>query len=337
VEISSVVVHKIEKEEGDTGADNVHLIISEAYLDSTNEQIFNIVTTLNASFSDRIVQRAILSDLDFGFKRTVADFNNIDLLSVSQTLCTRLHQQMLGSTLSSAKGGYLVFALYNHMNYDYLGVFFVRKATGSNLEFQDPDNSWDLELVRYLDIKHFAMGARINITTLLADEGSRYLQLVKGNTNISDYFTDWIGVTNPTSESIDAQQLFEIINNIDLNYDQDRDEVKRQVYNYAREQTNRLINIRNLSDYIFGDSEKILNHCEAQQIEISHEFKLKGNALNKFYKITARANGILLQASYDKFNEADIQVLDDETIIITSQELVRIINEQKNRSDDCDD
>ena len=68
MEISSVVVHKIEKEEGDTGADNVHLIISEAYLDSTNEQIFNIVTTLNASFSDRIVQRAILSDLDFGFK-----------------------------------------------------------------------------------------------------------------------------------------------------------------------------------------------------------------------------------------------------------------------------
>ena len=37
------------------------------------------------------------------------------------------------------------------------------------------------------------------------------------------------------------------------------------------------------------------------------------------------------------YRQADIQVLDDETIIITSQELVRIINEQKNRSDDCDD
>lgn len=335
MEIESVVVHKIEKEEGDTGADNVHLIISEAYLDNANEQILNIVNTLNASFSDRIVQRAIFSDLDFGFQRTIADFNNINLLAVSQILCASLHQRMLASTLSSAKGGYLIFTLYNHMNYNYLGVFFVRKTTGSNLEFQDPDSSWDLELVRYLDVKHFAMGVRINITTLLANEDSRYLQLVKGNTNISDYFIDWIGVTNPTSESIDAQKLFEIINDIDLNHNQDRDEVKRQIFNYAKEQTNRLINIRNLSDYVFGDPERILNYCESQQIEISHEFKLKGKALNKFYKISARTDGIWLQANYDKFNGDDIEVLDEDgAILIRSQELVDIINEQ--RQGGCD-
>lgn len=336
MEIDSVVIHKIEKNEGETGAENIRLIISQEYLDNTNEQVLNMIETLNVSFSERTVQRAILSDVNSGFQQTINDFNHIDLLSVSENLCSNLPQQI--QNLSSAKGGYLVFTLYKHMNYDYLGVFLVRNTIGANLEFQDPDNSWDIELVRYLDVKHFAMGARINITNLLTNQNSRYLQLVKGNTNVSGYFTNWIGVSNPTSESIDAENLFEIINNIEIDDNQNRDDIKRQVYNYAKEQTDRLINVRSLSDYIFGDSEKILNFCEAEDIEISYEFKLKGKALNKFYKISAKSNGIWLQASYDKFNGEDIEIIDDGdgkgSVLIRSQELVNIINEQRQRGID---
>lgn len=333
--ISGVVVHKIEKEEGTNDDQSTILIESESYLDVSNEQIIKIVETLNNAFTKRTINRATLSDAASGFKLTINDFENINLLDISQLLCRNLRQQIFN--LSSAKGGYLVFTLYQSGNCTYLGVFFVRKTTGSNIEFQNPDNSWEVELVQYLDVKHFAMGVRINIDNLLNNQDSRYLQLVKGNTEVSDYFTNWIGVSTPISENVDAENLFLIINNIELEENIDRDEVKRQVYNYAKSQTNSLINIRSLSSYIFEDSEKIINYCDTQGIEISHEFKVKGKHLNKFYRITAHADGILLQASYDKFNEADIRVLDDETIIIKSQELVRIINEQKHRSDDYDD
>lgn len=335
MEILSVVVHQIDKKEGTNDAESTTLITSESYLDVENEQITNIVKTLNESFSKRTINRAILSDVELGFKSTINDFNNIDLLAISKSLFTNLHQHIFN--LSSAKGGYLVFALYRSVNYNYLGVFFVRKTTGSNIEFQNPDNSWEVELVHYLDVKHFAMGVRINIDNLLNIPDSRHLQLVKGNTEVSSYFINWIGISNPISESIDAENLFEIINNIDIEEGLDRDDIKRKVYNYAKNQTNSLINIRSLSDYLFEDQEKIINYCDAQGIEISHEFKVKGKSLRKFYKITAQADGILLQANYDKFNETDIRVLDDETIIIKSQELVRIIDEQKNRSDDYDD
>ncbi|WP_321155553.1 nucleoid-associated protein [Psychrobacter sp. LV10R520-6] len=305
-------------------------------INSENEQIIEIVETLNSAFSNRTINRAVLSEIELGFKSTIDDFENIDLLTVSQLLCTNLYQQIFN--LSSAKGGYLVFTLYRVASHNYLGVFFVRKTTGSNIEFQNPNNSWDLELVRYLDVKHFAMGVRINISNLLNNPDSRYLQLVKGNTNVSDYFTNWIGISNPVSENIDAGNLFEIINNIELDEGVDRDEVKRQVYNYAKNQSNRLVNIRSLSEYVFEDPNKIIDYCDSQNIEISHEFKLKGKFLNKFYKITAQADGIWIQANYDKFNEEDIRILDDnETILIKSQDLVRIINEQKHRSTDYDD
>lgn len=333
MEIESVVVHQIDKEEGTNDAESAILITSESYLDIENEQIIKIVETLNNAFSKRTINRAILSDLELGFKSTIDNFEDFDLLAVSQLLCTNLHQQIFN--LSSAKGGYLVFTLYRALNYNYLGVFFVRKTTGSNIEFQDPNNSWEIELVRYLDVKHFAMGVRVNISNLLNNPDSRYLQLVKGNTEISDYFTNWIGVSNPTSENIDAENLFEIINHIDLDDDVDRDEIKRQIYNYARTQTNRLINVRNLSEYIFQDPDKIIDYCNEQNIELSHEFKLKGKHLKKFYKITAQADGIFIQASYDKFNDHDIQVLDSEgSILIRSQELVNIINEQRQGSTD---
>ena len=335
MEISSVVVHKIEKEEGTNDEQSTTLIESDSYLDVSNEQIVKIVETLNNAFTRRTVNRATLSDTTSGFRLTINDFDNIDLLDKSQLLCRILRQQIFN--VPNAKGGYLIFTLYQSGNYRYLGVFFVRKTTGSNIEFQNPDNSWEVELVHYLDVNHFAMGVRINIDNLLNIPDSRHLQLVKGNTEVSSYFINWIGISNPISESIDAENLFGIINNIDIEEGLDRDEIKRQVYNYAKNQTNSLINIRSLSDYIFEDSEKIINYCDAQGIEISHEFKVKGKSLRKFYKITAQADGILLQANYDKFNETDIQVLDDETIIIKSQELVRIIDEQKNRSDDYDD
>ncbi|SNT69075.1 Nucleoid-associated protein YejK [Psychrobacter sp. LV10R520-6] len=311
-------------------------MVTTSLINSENEQIIEIVETLNSAFSNRTINRAVLSEIELGFKSTIDDFENIDLLTVSQLLCTNLYQQIFN--LSSAKGGYLVFTLYRVASHNYLGVFFVRKTTGSNIEFQNPNNSWDLELVRYLDVKHFAMGVRINISNLLNNPDSRYLQLVKGNTNVSDYFTNWIGISNPVSENIDAGNLFEIINNIELDEGVDRDEVKRQVYNYAKNQSNRLVNIRSLSEYVFEDPNKIIDYCDSQNIEISHEFKLKGKFLNKFYKITAQADGIWIQANYDKFNEEDIRILDDnETILIKSQDLVRIINEQKHRSTDYDD
>lgn len=330
MEILSVVVHQIDKEEGNNDAETTNLITSESYLDIENDQIIKIVKTLNDAFSKRTINRGTLSDVELGFRSTIDDFENINLLNVSTLLCTNLYQQIFN--LSSAKGGYLVFTLYQAFNNNYLGVFFVRKTTGSNLEFQDPDNSWEVELVRYLDVKHFAMGVRINIDNLLNVPDSRHLQLVKGNTEISDYFTNWIGVSNPTSENIDAENLFEVINHIDLDDDIDRDEVKRQVYNYAKTQTNRLINVRHLSDFLFDDPNKIIDYCNEQNIELSHEFKLKGKHLNKFYRITAQANGILIQANYDMFNGDDIEIIDgDGTILIRSQELVDRINEQKQR------
>jgi len=325
--LSSVVVHQIDKNEDKTGEDNVHLILSDKVLDNRNSQIVNIIERLNQSFIDKSIRRAILSDSETGFKANIEDFSKISLLDISQKLTKNLYQQIFNIT--KAKGGYLVFSLYEFRNHNYLGAFFVRKTEGSNIEFQDKEKIWEIELVKYLDVNHFAMGVRINLSKLEEQPNSRYLQLVKGSTDISKYFENWIGITDTLSEDIDGKNFYDVINMIPLSSESERDELKRKIYIYAKEQTEKIINIRHLSDYLFSDETYLVDYCENNDVEISHEFRLKGKNLSKFYKVSATSNGITLQAPYDKFNGNDIDIIDDSTIIIHSESLVELIKQQK--------
>lgn len=332
--ILNVVIHQINKEDGQTGHD-VRLIESLEPLDCNNELVSEIINHLNESFSKRNIIRAVFDDTSpNGFVNSINDFQNIDLMAISRTLVNNLYQQIMN--IAPAKGGYIIFALYDSMGQNYLGVFLVRKTLGSNIEFNEDTQNWGLEMVRYLDVKNFAMGLRINLTTYLANQGSRYLQLVRGNTDIARYFEDWVGISSRTSESIDGNSFFEVINQIEIpaHINLTRDEIKQRIYNYARDSNDNNINIRELSNHIFGSEEYIIDYCERMDIDLSHEFKLRGNQLRRFFKISVTVDGITLQASYDKFNPNEIEVLDD-CVIIRSPALVHEIREsQGNINDD---
>ena len=105
---------------------------------------------------------------------------------------------------SSTKGGYL---LYNHYSYGpdhFLSVVLLRKKHGLSL-------SYDLTLdeIEQLDLDKLHMAARINLSAWETEGSKKYIsfRVGKSATDVTDYFSEFIGCEEYTRARIDTQNL----------------------------------------------------------------------------------------------------------------------------------
>lgn len=311
VNIKSVVVHEIKKAERETVAE---VVLSVKGLDHKNPLIIDIVEKLDEAFGKKTIRRAKFND--DGFKKEI-DFSKIDLLSISKILTTGLKNRIEG--ISAAKGGYLVFCEYANLK-NFLAVYLIRDTKSPLFKFKE-DNTWEILESLHLQIEHFAMGAKINLDILNSKSEDRYISFIKGNTDVSVYFEKWIGIDDSKSESKDADALYEISNNITLPTGLTREELKRSIYDFARSQTSKVLNLRALSKHLYDDEDTIKNHCEENSIDIDGEFKLNANQLNKFIKVVIKAGEIELRAPRSSFSPNKIHISNDgQSVVITSKD-----------------
>lgn len=315
MQLNSVIIHEIRKEANTTNTATLYL--SNSVLDVSNENVIKIVTSLEDSFSRKTLKRAKFSE--DGFKEEFQDFRTIDIMNFSDVLTRKLKNKI--DSISPAKGGYLVFAKYTTTQ-DFLAIFLVRNTEGSKLI--PSDGSWDLDSTQYLDVEHFAMGAKINLSILNGDSEDRYISLVRGNTDISSYFEAWIGLDDPKQENKDAQALYNIANQIELLDGMTRDSLKRTIFDYAKSSTGKVVNLRDLSTYIFQDENYISNYCETNNIDIDGEFKLDGANLSRFYKVSVKVNNIELTFPRSSFNPNEIEIIDGQVVIHSTELAQRI-------------
>jgi len=173
------------------------------------------------------------------------------------------------------------------------------------------------------------MGVRINLDVLNSTSEDRYIHLVKGNTDISDYFENWVGVDQTKQESKDGEALYTMANQIALPEGMaDRDEFKKQIFDYASGRPSKVVNLRDLSTYLYGDAGKVGEYCANNDLDIDGEFRISGTQLRKFVKVSVSVAGIKLEASREKFSTSGIRVSDDgSTVLISSRELADAIKE----------
>ncbi len=319
--INSIVIHEVIKEANTTTAE---VYLSEELLDIENPHINKIVTSLEDSFRKKTLKRAKFSE--GGFQEEVDDFTNYDLVEVSKTLTRKLKDNIQG--ISPSKGGYLIFTEFEN-NHNFLGVFLVRNTDGTKLI--QSGTSWNLNSTQYLNVEHFAMGAQINLTILTSASPDRYISLVRGNTDISSYFENWIGIDDSKQENKDAEALYEISNLVDLPEDiTNRDEFKKKIHDYANTRPSKVVNLRELSQFLYEDENILSNYCTNNNIDIDGEFKLSGKNLNRFYKVAVKADNIELSAPRSSFNPNMIRVANGQVIINSSSLAEEIQNSLNN-------
>lgn len=319
--IKSIVIHELKKD----GKSNGEVVDIELSIEKYNidEKITDTLNKLNESFNNKSPSRGKLND--DGFQRTIGDFESIDLLKNSKELMGRLKDKTEGTL---AKGGYLVFCEYE-AKHKFLSVFLLRNTIGAI--FKRVNGSFVVEDSTHLDVEKFAMGVRINLTLLNDKSDDRYVQLSRGNTDISNYFKKWVGLTEEISENKDVDALLEITKTLPRPDNMDRDGLLKVIHDFAKTKPNKTLNIRELSGYIYdGDEECIDKHISKMypDIDMDSEFKLKGTNLGKFYKVSAKGDGIELSAKRDLFRNRELISINGNTVIIHSEDLASKIQRQ---------
>ncbi len=315
LKIKNVVIHEINKEENSLPV----VSLSEHKLNYPNENINSLMDKLDDVFKNKIPKRAKL--------KTNSKFRDFiktsDFLGKSKELINNLSQQL--TNLHQAKGGYFLFVEYKAQN-NFLAVFILRNTEG--FITKNEGNEYDIDTVVHLDTNKLAMGMRINLDIFnnneIEKDKQRYVSLIRGNTDVSQYFDNWIEIDDTQSESADAISLIEIANNIDLPEGiDDRDELKRKIGEFADNATNNIVDLAALSSSIFGNKECLADYCNKNNIDIDSQFKISRTNINKFFKVIAKADGINISFDREKFEDS-INIQGD-NLIIKSPKLIEEI------------
>jgi nucleoid-associated protein len=229
-----------------------------------------------------------------------------------------------------AKGGYLVFAEYEHSSINFVVIFLIRDTEGKLL--RRVPNSFEIKTVEYLDTSHLAMACRINENKLALKE-SNYISFTRHRQqDVSDYFTDWINVQRLESSTEFTKALYKLINEItpptnsETNKQYSIDEVRNMVYEIASNNAQHNINIHSLSEQIYGDPNTISSFADKNQISIDTEFRYDKNALRKFIQLNINKDGINLKFSRgDSGTKVRISEEDPNIILIESQKFANAL------------
>lgn len=333
--LTRAIIHEIIKQPQVNGANS---FLSQILL-PINQNTIRLSQSLNNAFSK--------DDISYGNFETnnnlfYDDFmlhqntlTDVSFIAFTQNVTTRLSATL--ATTFFAKGGFFVFCEYDLNGIRFVGVYLVRDVEGVLFNRDNVNHTFQINQVRYLDTNKLAMGARVNIEKL-TNSDHNHIALTKSNqTDISEYFIEWIGITRPESNADFTNKLFQIISSIDrpVNPDTgqqyDLNEFREVAYNLIKASPNKVVNLRDLSSSIFGDENRLVAFAEERGHELDHEFRYDGRALNRFKRITANRDGIRLSfAIGDLDRKVALSTTDADLVTIRSRSLAESIRQQIN-------
>lgn len=331
--LRKIIVHELKKE---PGIANTELITSNTLLPINQESIELVEALLSSYQGDKILYAEFDNNPGRFFPnrffrytetgRTDQEFVDFTLDAIGN-LETIIRNKIL------SKGGYLVTTEYSVNGNDFVAIFLIRDTEGKLL--QRTQNSFSIQRVEYLDTNHLAMACRINETKLNENE-QNYLSFTRHRQQeVSDYFTDWISVSQLESSTEYTNSLYEIINrlptpmNPETNIPYSIDEVRNMVFENARSNAQRNVNLQVLSQQIYGNSNTILDYAEENQISIDTEFRYNKRALRRFVQVSVNKDGVNL-----KFSRGDVGTKirpsedDPNIVIIESPEFANALRDE---------
>jgi len=335
MQLNRIVIHEIIKEQHSSEAAT---FLSEHLL-AKDLKTERLATLLNNSFSKDDVIYGIFkqnaNEFYYEFERYQENLFDICFLKFTKTVTEELESILKDKFLS--KGGFLVFTDYVVNNVRFFGIYLIRDVEGMLFQKNESAHSFAVNLTKYLDTNKLAMGCRINIDKL-QNEDSNHLSLIKsGQSDIAEYFYNWIGVDKPESNKDFTNKLFKIIsditppNNPDSGTAYSLNEIRELAFNSIRSSAGKVVNLRQLSFQLYGDETTIPDFVIASEMEIDSEFKYDSKALSKFKRIEANRDGIRIAFSRGDINQkVKLSNDDPELIIIKSKKLAEALKEQIN-------
>lgn len=231
--------------------------------------------------------------------------------------------------VAGAKGGYLVYALYEVDHTRLLGIFLVRDTEGLAFRKEGEDAAtFLLDTVTYLNTDRLAMACRIHLNRFEEGQG-RYVELIKharSQKEISEYFVNWIGLERPESSKTLTQSFLQMVEELPLPVDEATGEkmeegrFREKVLNFAMQSPQKTINLEHFGQEMYGDPDATKPFTQDKEVGLDNEFRFDRNTMKGFYNYKASAEGIYLYFNRNHLNHGQVRVEGD-TVIINSPEL----------------
>lgn len=329
-----IVVHQLKKDSGEKSAE---LVLSDN-LTNIGDNAVKLVNALHESYrKDRELTYGIF---DFEnqeifpteFHRYInSNKSTEDFLDFSKESVKHLRSQIQNVTF--AKGGYLAFCEYEVNSTYFIGTFLIRDTEG--IIFNYDQEKYEVDTIKYMNTNNLAMGCSINQRVYNEDSGNYLTFITRPQLEISEYFLNWIAIGQRSSNKEFTNQLYEMLSTIPRPIDSETEEEYdlnkfRQDIATAIKSNKNKVDLHQLGETFYGDSERLINHKEQNNYQIDTNFKVNSNALRKFKQISLKGGGFEIKFSRGVLNTSKITTGEDNKVIITSKELYnKLIAEQQ--------
>lgn len=334
MQVERVIIHELNKPVGVTGA---KLSKSLSVMDNTNEDVIKLVTELNQSYRRKNEKHGVFDKSEPSvfhecFEAYFGTTTEEEFISFSHRSAENLRERM--SVLSSAKGGYLVYAVYEDHG-RFCSIFFVRDTTSIAFKRNKTVDNFDLNKVQHIDFEKLAMACRISLNRF-GVENMKYLSFIHAKSDKqSQYFVGWISTCNTVTSEADTKQLLKALKKIPIpggDKKEDamtRDEIILNTHKIILASPTRTVNIRQVSKTLFDDEDFLPNYLQKEGYTIPGEFKTHSGALKNYIKVYAKADEIELNFYPSAYKNGNVRFdgNDSTQLIIKSQKLVDQVRE----------
>ncbi|WP_439481292.1 nucleoid-associated protein [Cyclobacterium plantarum] len=328
--LKKFVIHELQKEAKTTVT---KLILSKQMMIINNENTELIKTLIKSYRGDKLVYANLKKEKGKVFPDSYNKYikskkTDLNFLNFSHSQMANL--ETIVKSVPMSKGGYFFFTEYEENGKDFTTIFLIRDTSGKTLNRSK--DSFTLRTVEYLDTSHLAMACRINYTKYSKKEENHITFTRQKQAEVSDYFMNWINVEILGSTTEYTNTLYTIFNKIERPKSKESgkeisiDELRSMVFDFANSNADNLINVRALSQHLYGNEDTIPDYIEENDFIIDTEFRFDRTALKKFIQVSIRADGINLKFSKGDFGtKVKISKEDPTMVIIKSEDFAKAL------------
>jgi len=315
IEVANIVVHKINKIGGQK---NTSLKLADSELRIGKQEV-HFVADIRNSFQKK-------SRPTYGIFDVKDSFNNFheqlehyieestDFLSFTRK--SMEYYENLINKSAPATGAFVVFAdfVFKDNSDRYILIFSINNKEGYNLNEDD----LTIQQILNLDLSKLDVAALVNITKWQKyvggdQEGIRtYLSFIKGKKNLSDYFLDFIGCADKSTNADSSRKLVSALNKYfeEQRYSSEDIKIKKKaVFDYCQ------FCIKERKEVFLGqisfildeeDPDAFASFASAEEYGVGEIVKPDGSVLRTLQFIEFRSNDLIIVFNKTKLNKKEI-------------------------------
>ncbi|MEO5327272.1 MAG: nucleoid-associated protein [Magnetococcus sp. THC-1_WYH] len=319
MEIQNVIVHRLLKERYETS----RILLRKSEL-PVSEALKSLMEKIRDTYS-RTTQSSgrFMEDQDnYPFSQWLLEFMNKKVSFPDFTEKAMNRFKVLIDIKNLATGGCVLFVVYKEGQGEYLMVMMLNDtwdaAISEDLEIQE---------VAHLDLSKLHVAARINITTWREKPDSeRYLSFVvrKGQTDVSDYFQQFIGCTDTSSAREQSKGLVNAVGKFCQHKgfsETKATEFRQSVFLYCEErrENKEPVDLKHLSMFLNQESpEEFLQYANSEECGVSGIITPQKKVLMELTSVSLIGDGIRLNFPRSAWGKKVVLGDDGKSLIITN-------------------